>query len=37
MVGLHVIDNNVVDGAIADYFAQILHELHKEIYFHRVD
>ena len=37
MVGLHVVDNEVVDGSVTQYFSQILKELTEEVYFHGVD
>ena len=37
MVGFHVVCNDIVDGTVADNFADILDKLREEVGFHRVD
>ena len=37
MVGFHVVCYDIVDGSVANHFADILDKLRKEVGFHRVD
>ena len=37
VVGLHVVDDDIVDGTVADDAAHVVYELREEVYFYGVD
>ena len=37
MVGLHVVDDDIVDGTVTDDAAHVVYELREEVYFYSVD